>query len=86
MKHFSSHHIIPKSRQKEFEQNLFTNSNIVRLSNKIHQDLHRLFFNKTPQEQIEMMYKINKKVLSDTSKSLLELLVNMDKNEFYSLN
>lgn len=77
------HHIIPLSRQKEFKTNLNSENNLVLITDRVHRALHQLFRNKTPQEQLEMWYRINKKVMSKTTCYLLELLSEMRKDEFY---
>lgn len=57
----NNHHIYPRSRTEKSSHNL--NCNQVVLSEKVHVDLHRLFSNKIPLEQIETILNINIKAL-----------------------
>ena len=77
------HHIIPLSRQKEFETDLNIPGNITVLDEKIHNALHQLFSNMLPQEQLKLLYKINKKVINQTACHLYEVLIEMKKDDFY---
>jgi len=51
-RHFSRHHIVPKSRHGGWEK-----SNIAHLNTKEHQNYHTLFSNLTPDEIIIYLVK-----------------------------
>lgn len=76
------HHVVPKSRERE-GYNVHHPKNIKLLRQKYHDALHRLFSNKTPNEQLEDWYSVNKEVLSDAVKNAIVELLEMKKEEFY---
>ena len=77
------HHIVPKSRN----WNVFSTSdptNILMMDERVHANIHRLFENKTPQEQFRLLLSINKQVINpQTTKDLYEIL-SEDVDEFYT--
>jgi len=81
----TNHHIIPCSRKEEWFHT-DKEDNIIRLKRFIHEDFHKLFHNTTPQEQLEILLKINEKVLSPMTKSLIKILVEVEEKKFYKSN
>lgn len=78
----TKHHVVPKSRVRE-GYNVHHPNNITHINQKTHDALHRLFDNKTPQEQLALWFSINRQVLSaEVSRKLKEVL-EMDKEDFY---
>lgn len=78
----TDHHVLCKSREREWYI-VHETGNVKRLNDKTHQKLHDLFSNKLPHEQIRMMYWINKGVLRKYTREIIEVLIEMERDEFY---
>ena len=75
-------HIVPRSRGQEC-YNVHADKNKIEIPMIVHEATHRLFANKTPQEQIAYWMRFNKQVISyDTRKQLSDIL-NQELDEFY---
>lgn len=80
--HETKHHIIARSRSDEgYLVNI--ESNIKKLNSSTHIALHSLFSNKTPQEQLKMMFWINKEVINGCARELIEILIELEVEKFY---
>lgn len=79
------HHLVPKSRKGEgFD--VQSETNLVLMDEKFHENIHRVFSNLTPREQMIFLYEVNKRVISSNSgKEILEVLLK-SKEEFYNKN
>lgn len=76
------HHCIARSREKEgFDVN--NKRNIIEINANLHKGIHKLFENKTPQEQIELMYRLNREVIGWETRELIEEIIHMDDFDFY---
>ena len=80
--HGNIHHIIPRSRAIEWS-NIGVKQNQIELDMKVHTDLHRLFLNMTPQEQLDMWLDINRQVIANDVKKKIENIVSLPKEKFY---
>lgn len=75
---FDRHHIIPRSRGGSDDTN-----NLIRILRTRHEDLHRLFWNKTPDEQIEQLLKMYDTARTKTfRKDLFDVLSSHQDNYF----
>jgi hypothetical protein len=80
--HGSLHHTMPRSRAKEgYDTNI--PENLVELDNKFHVDWHRIFLNMRPDEQLEIWYDVNKKILAHETRNKVLDLLGMPKQRFY---
>lgn len=70
MENFTKHHIVPQSRD-----GVTSERNIVMLPEHVHVNLHRIFSNKTPTEQIEWLMNINSTALQDRFKRRVAELI-----------
>jgi len=82
MNNIQRHHIICKSRADEGYR-VHDRKNIVLVEDKFHVNFHRLFQNRTPQEQLDLIFQVNKGVLSLEVKLLIEDVIRADKEEVY---
>lgn len=73
-KWYSNHHICPKSREDEW-YNVHHPDNQELLKHKSHEDLHRLFQNMLPHEQIKFLLEINQKVMTKTAVKKIEQVI-----------
>lgn len=80
--HNNIHHIIPSSRAME-GFNVKHEENQIEIEQTRHVNLHRLFFNLHPQEQMQMLYNINKKVMSQEARLKVKEVLAMTQEEFY---
>lgn len=81
-KHNNIHHIIARSREVE-GFNTKSDENQIEIPMDRHINLHRLFFNLTPQEQMQMLYNIDKKVIAQETRLKIEEILAMTQEEFY---
>lgn len=82
IKEHDMHHIIPSSRAREgFDTG--HELNLKRIRRTLHERIHGLFSNMTPQEQLELWYDINKVVLHSESREQIQGLILEVKNKFY---
>lgn len=79
---FSDHHIIPKCNEEKWF-NVYNPNNIKRITHKTHCQLHDLFTWKHPYERLQMIYWLDKNVLWNTAKQLIEALLLLDMRDFY---
>lgn len=85
-KSMSNHHRIPKSHEKD-GYNVHHPDNMWKIAHKVHVDIHRLFEDKLPHEQIEFILELNRRVIdSNTAKELERIIYSSDfyKNHMYS--
>jgi hypothetical protein len=81
-KEYDVHHIVPRSRKSEgFD--IGHEINLKRMRRTLHQRLHNLFNNMTPQEQLELWYDINKAVLNAETRGELQEVILSTKERFY---
>lgn len=76
------HHVVPKSRERE-GFNVHDKRNIKLLKQGVHDALHRLFSNLTPDEQLEFWYSVNEQVLSEYVKGELMEILSLQDKDFY---
>lgn len=87
-KSYSNHHRISKSHEKE-GYNVHHQDNQGKILHKTHVDLHRLFEDKLPHEQIEFILELNRRVIDkDKAKELERIIYSSDfyKNHLYNGN
>jgi len=75
---FDNHHILPRSKWWSSNKN-----NIIRLDTKYHRNLHQLFLNRTPIEQIEKILSIRETALTDDVKNDIRRILTMDDLEYF---
>lgn len=75
---YTKHHILPSSR---WGSNV--NENLVRLPENLHVNLHRLFWNKTPVEQVEMILSISEPALKNEWKRTIREVLHVEKEYVY---
>ena len=79
-KKYSNHHRIAKSHEKE-GYNVHHPDNMGKILHKVHVDLHRLFEDKLPHEQLEFIIDLNRNVITkETVRELEEIIYS---NRFY---
>lgn len=79
------HHIIGRCNRLRARVEEDTNKTILNLFE--HQAFNTLFKeNQCPQEQLRVMYKIRESTLSQYSKELIEMLLDLPENMFYKEN
>lgn len=84
----SNHHRISKSHEKG-GYNVHHPDNMWKIAHKTHVDLHRLFDDKLPHEQLEFILELNKRVINkDIVKELERIIYSSDfyKNHLYNGN
>ena len=70
MKTLSNHHLLPKSRG-----GIKWEANISRIDDSVHIAFHRIFWNRTPPEQLLWLRSFNAKILSiDTLSEIDKML------------
>lgn len=81
-KHNNIHHLVPRSRKNEgFKTSIDQNQS--ELEKNFHVNWHRLFFNLHPQEQLQLWYNVNKSVLSESVREVIQDILGEQKEEFY---
>lgn len=78
----NKHHIIPSSRKDEWF-NTSHPDNIIRIKVQVHNAIHTLFSNETPQEQLMTLAKINRKVYSPKTRKYIEKMFGFGAEDFY---
>jgi hypothetical protein len=81
---YTTHHIIPTSREDEGFYTSQKENKIVLLDH-IHQGLHLQHYNHTPQEQLKDWMKTNGNVISIEVRKRIFELIELTKDQFYDL-
>lgn len=77
-----NHHIIPSSRAPE-GYNTKHHSNLITINRNIHTNIHRLYKNMTPQEQLNFWLELNKSTLANNVKYAVLECITQDIEDFY---
>jgi len=76
------HHLIARERRDE-GYNVECDQNKIELPVPTHEAIHRLFKNKTPEEQLAMWLAFTKNILAKDTRDRVREILQLEPEEFY---
>jgi len=73
----TKHHKIPQSRCESLKIQKGHHLNIILLKNKFHSSFHNVFSNKTPSQQLDLLFQINQGIYNKEAAQLIKELHDM---------
>ena len=82
----SSHHIIPRSRDRKYGDEGFVTEapdNRINLPRGFHTRFHQVFGNMHPQEQLQQFFAVHMRILSDSTRFEVGQIIGLPARDFY---